>query len=130
VTSFVHEVRLAFAAVAADYALALLDASTPLSTEGVAYAGAGVEYLVLHDPHDRVVLTHVALVAARPRLHAELTELVVAAGLGAAQHVRVSGRTRHAVAMSVRSQAEWVRRLHPVLAGPDGPDLIRAARGR
>jgi len=55
---------------------------------------------------------------------------VLAAGLGSRQDVRTSAHTLHSVRRSLSSQADWVRRLHPLLTGPDGPELLRRAGAR
>ena len=55
---------------------------------------------------------------------------MLAAGLGSRQDVRTSAHTLHSVRRSLSSQADWVRRLHPLLTGPDGPELLRRAGAR
>lgn len=58
---------------------------------------------------------------------ANLEALVEASGLAPRQTVSLSAQSRFALTKSAASQASWVRRVHPLLTGDDGLDLVRRA---
>ena len=56
---------------------------------------------------------------------AELPDLVEAAGFAPRHKVAWKGHTHEAALVTLDDQALWLRRLMPLLVGPDGVDLIR-----
>lgn len=58
---------------------------------------------------------------------AELADLVEAARFAPRHKVAWKAHTREAALATIDDQALWLRRLMPLLVGPDGVDLIRRA---
>jgi hypothetical protein len=121
--SFQSEVRRRFGPMAAKWGM-----SGPVDDEvvipSVTYQSAGLAYRWLHDPSDHAIIVHVVLHEEGVRRSASLDELVVAAGLGAPQHVRTGATTWRALQQAIESQAEWLERLHPRLSGPEAAAFL------
>jgi hypothetical protein len=91
------------------------------------FHGDGVQYRISADPSEHVVSTSVLLTSVEPRVRALLADIVVAAELGPAQAVYSNSRL---LEKSLASHAEWINRVHPLLAGDTGPGLVDSARRR
>jgi|SRR5215471_16436325 len=94
----------------------------------LSYRGSKVEYRTCLDAQEGSVVTDVILEGYDPRLRADLRQIVIAAGLGAAQAVRTSARSIHAMKKSLESQAMWILRVHSLVTGPDGVPLLQRAK--
>ncbi len=129
--SFEAEVETTFGPLGTD--LGLDGGPEPERVPGVrcmAYRSPGVAYRVCLSQEDHAVSTAVHVPDGDKTLVAYLEELVPAAGLGARQDVPTSAHTLHSIRRSLSAQAAWVRRLHPVLIGPEGLELLRRAGAR
>jgi hypothetical protein len=96
----------------------------------VAYRSPRLTYRVCLSLEDHAVSTAVHLAGEEETLVSYLEEVVPATGLGSRQSVPTSAHTLHGMQGSLSAQAEWVRRLHPVIAGPGGAELLRRAGAR
>lgn len=80
-----------------------------------------------HEPRDHagqridVYLTPVGV------YRGELADLVEAARFAPRHKVAWKAHTREAALVTLDNQALWLRRLMPLLVGPDGVDLVRRA---
>ena len=131
VRSFEAEVEQTFGPLATE--LALEAGREPARVPGVqcvAYRSRPLAYRVCLSLEDHGVFTAVHLSTGERTLVSYLEELVPAAGLGARQDVPTSAHTLHAVRRSLSAQADWVRRLHPIIAGPEGTALLERAGAR
>jgi hypothetical protein len=90
----------------------------------VTYQSAGLAYRWLHAPSDHAINVHVVLHEEGVRYSVSLDELVVAAGLGAPQHVRTGAKSWRALQQAIESQTEWLERLHPRLSGPEAATFL------
>jgi hypothetical protein len=85
----------------------------------VTYRLGGLAYRWLHDPHEYGVTVHIVLERDGTGHAIGLRELVVAAGLGAPQHVRTDARTWRAMRQAIESHVGWLDRLHPHLSSTE-----------
>ncbi len=92
------------------------------------YSGSNVKYSACLDAQEGSIATHVVLEGHDPRLRADLRQIVIAAGLGPAQAVRTSGRSILALKKGIESQASWILRVHGLVTGPDGAQLLRRVK--
>jgi hypothetical protein len=58
------------------------------------------------------------------RVHIE--EVVKRAGLGQERDVQMDARSDEKMRKSLESLAYWVRRVHPLVVGPDGDSLLKS----
>lgn len=82
------------------------------------------------DDADGRVVTIVEGAVGHRNPRAGLICLYVAAGLGPAQHIREIGRTSSTLDSALKSQADALRRLLPVLEGDAGEPLLIHCNGR
>lgn len=124
--SFSSEVRRRFGPLAAMWHM-----SDPVDddriVQSVTYRLGRLSYQWVHDGGISVVI---ALEEDGVRHSIWLEHLVVAAGLGVAQHVRTDGKTWRAVQQAIDSQSEWLERLHPHLSGPDAVAFLDTVGAR
>lgn len=121
--SFESEVRRRFGPLAAKWGM-----SDPVDDHvvipSVTYRLAGLAYRWLYDTFEPAVSVHVVLDEEGVRYSLSLQDLVVAAGLGAPQHVRTDAKTWRALQVAIESQTEWLDGLHPRLAGPEAATFL------
>jgi hypothetical protein len=121
---FFPQVRLHF-----DYLVDEFDFEHESSSEWrVHYSSVNLHVAVWYLPPDRATITQVWIPPHEPPPSVDLDDVYVAAGLGPAQDVRTSAQTRHAMNESLRSQADALRAVIPLLRGPDSTDLIRRSQ--
>lgn len=97
---------------------------------GFIYHSVAMRYEVILNTHeDRLSVTAV-LVQGPTRTRAALEDLVTASGLGSGQNVFSSARTVRALLKALADQAEWVKRLDPILVAGGGRELIERAGQR
>jgi hypothetical protein len=80
-----------------------------------------------HDPHDHAGRRIDVSVRPMNVYRAELPDLVEAAAFAPRHKVAWKAHTDEAARATLADQALWLRRLMPLLVGPDGIDLIRRA---
>jgi hypothetical protein len=125
--SFDAEVAKAFRFLVAELGLSGPSTGDP---SAVVYVGDDVCYQVFLDPTTRAVTTRVTKALGAARFTADLPALVVGAALGTADHVRRGARNLTELRRTVRSQADYVRRLQPYLTPLNALPLMRAAHAR
>ena len=86
-------------------------------------------YVGFDDRDGRVITGRRAQVGER-NVNASLQCLYVAAGLGPAQDVRDTARSRKQLSGAIDSQATALRTLLPILEGPTGANLLGGCHGR
>jgi hypothetical protein len=85
---------------------------------------------VIYDDRDGRVSTGIGCVVVDRRAHASVSCLYVASGLGPAQDIRAIARNANALAAVLDSQRAALRRLLPLITGPDAADLLLRCHGR
>jgi len=127
--SFESEVRRQFGILAVGWELeGPIEGGVVLPT--VNYRAGRLTYTWMFDNEDRRLVLSVALSVAGGRRSGFLDDLVAGAGLGAPQDVRTSAQTWHSLQQSIASHIGWLRRLHPLLAGPDAEVFLERAGAR
>ena len=91
---------------------------------GFIYHGVVLQYRVTLNTHEDRLSVDAALVRESTRTYAELESLVTASGSGSGQQVFSSTQTVTALLKALADQAEWVKRLHPILVAEGGQELI------
>jgi hypothetical protein len=94
----------------------------------VHYSSPNLHVAVWYFPPDRATITQVWVPPNEPPPSVDLGSVYVAAGLGPAQDVRTSAQTMHAMNKSLKSQADALRAVIPLLRGPDSADLIHRSQ--
>lgn len=127
--SFATEVRRWFGPLATRWGM-----SDPVDDDRViptiTYRLGALSYQWMHDTHEYGIDGYVTLDSTDVRRDMSLGDLVVAAGLGAPQHVRKTAKTWRALQQAIESQTQWLDRLHPRLTGPEAPAFLDAAGAR
>ena len=88
------------------------------------YRSPVLQYEVVLDTHEDRLSVVAELVRGATRTHARLEDLVTASGLSSGQHVFSSARTVTALLKALADQAEWTRRIHPILVAEGGRELL------
>ena len=88
------------------------------------YHSPAVRYVVTLDTHEDRVSVTAWLKRDGAATSAELESLVTASGTGSGQQVFTSARTVAALLKALADQAQWLRRLHPILTAEGGSELI------
>lgn len=127
--TFETEVHKRFGPVAEKWGLeGPVEAEVVLPT--VTYHVDRLSYTWMLDPQDGRLSVAVSLVGATGSLWTYVADLVIGAGLGAAQDVRQGARTWLALTQAIDSHVEWLRRLHPTLTGPGNEEFLEHAGAR
>jgi hypothetical protein len=127
--SFADEAVRCFSFLETDFGLTGPDRETEVMP-AIAFVSPGRRYSILLDPDDQAVITEVQINLETGRLVAELDQLVVASGLGSRNQVPRSARTLRELKRSLESQADLLRKLHPLIASPDAQTFMRKAHAR
>jgi hypothetical protein len=100
------------------------------SSDGAAFSSPNISFEIHYDKLERNVTTFARGMVGEHQVYAELSCLYVQAGIGPAQHVGISARTRHALRKTLAAQAAAVRELLPWLRGEARDDLLLSCHGR
>jgi len=129
--SFPAETAQRFQFLVDEYGLAGPDYDEVL-LPSTTYRGTGL-MISIHfhvDPHDSAgaqISVSVQLSTPEGPAHADLAPLVEAAVFAPRHRVATKAHTAEAMRATLDDNATWIRRLWPVLAGPDALDTIRHA---
>lgn len=88
------------------------------------YLSPAMRYEVTLDTHEDRVWVSARLKRDGGATDVTLESLVTASGIGSGQHVFTSARTVAEVLKALADQAQWLRRLHPILTAEGGPEII------
>jgi hypothetical protein len=127
--SFESEVHRQFGPMAASFGLhGPIEDGVVLPT--VAYRMDRLSYTWMLDAQHHALAVDVSLEIADGSLSITVDDLVVAAGLGAAQDVRTSAQTWHSLQRSIASHVHWLEQLHGHLTGPEADQFLRRCGAR
>lgn len=96
----------------------------------VSFVGKDVTYEICFDTHEQVINTKIERRLDATRLVADLPDLVLAAGLGARNHVRATAHSVHGLRVALESQAGYVRLLQPKLTHANAVEFLRTANAK
>jgi hypothetical protein len=124
---FLSEVDRRFAFLVESYGFAAPDGDASSALVRYVTSELIVSIYYGHDPHDHAGRRIDVSVSPVNVYRAELPDLVEAAVFAPRHKVGWKAHTDEAAQATLDDQALWLRRLMPLLVGPDGPDLIRRA---
>jgi hypothetical protein len=124
--SFQSEVRWRFGPLAAEWGMAG-PVEDHIVIPTMTYQLDTLRYRWMYDDWERYIVVHIWIDGDGGLYIIALDDLVVGAKLGMPQHVRGGAQTWLALQQAVDSHTTWLERLHPRLAGPDGPAFIHGA---
>jgi hypothetical protein len=124
---FLSEVGRRFAFLVENYGMAGPDGGVRSSLVLYVTSELVVAIYYGHDPHDHAGQRIDVSIGPVNVYRAELPDLVEAAVFAPRHKVAWKAHTAEAARATLDDQAVWLRRLMPLLVGPDGVDLIRGA---
>lgn len=121
--SFESEVRRRFGPLATTLGMSdPVDDNKVIRT--VEYTLKDLSYWWMYNHHDQGIDVLIRLEGEDAQRSIWLWKLVVAAKLGAPQHIHTDAKTWRALQKAIESHTEWLIRLHPRLSGPEAAAFL------